>query len=98
MFLTISRLYVLRTALALALLAGFLATPIGIAHAFHAGPDPCDAPFLSQDPDSARLDPSGGREGHGHGFTCHWLQSLRSALVAVRVVVRRTPPRTCTRR
>lgn len=81
------RLHVLRSALALALLAGFVATPLGIAHAFDAGPDPCDAPLLSQDPDGPRAEPSGGRSGHGHCFTCHWFQSLRSALVAEGVIV-----------
>jgi hypothetical protein len=87
MYQRLLRPHVLRSALALALLAGFLATPLGIAHSFHAGSDPCDVSLLSQGPDSPRVEPSGGRSGHGHCFTCHWFQSLRSALIAEGVIV-----------
>ena len=87
MYQRLSRLHVLRSALAMALLAGFLATPLGIAHAFHAGPDQCDASLQGQDPDGRLTAQSGKRNGPGHCFTCHWFQSLRSALVAERVIV-----------
>ncbi|MFO7695242.1 MAG: hypothetical protein R6V57_19315 [Vicinamibacterales bacterium] len=82
MYQRLSRLHVVRSALALALLAGFLATPLGIAHAFDAAPVQCDALLLVQDPEGPGVEPSGTRNGHGHCFTCHWFQSLRSALVA----------------
>jgi hypothetical protein len=87
MFQRLSRLHVLRTALALALVAGFLATPVGIAHAGRVDHDLCDALLLGQDPQSSRMGPSAGLDGHGHCFTCHWFQSLRSALVAAGVAV-----------
>ena len=87
MYQRLSRLHVLRSALALALLAGFLGTPLGIAHALGAGHDLCDAPLPGQDPDGPRMETSGGRSGHGHCFTCHWFQNLRSALIAERVIV-----------
>jgi hypothetical protein len=87
MFQRLSRLHVLRTSLALALVAGFLATPAGIAHVGRVGHDSCDALLLGQDPGSSRMRPSGGPDAHGHCFTCHWFQSLRSALVASAVVV-----------
>jgi hypothetical protein len=87
MFQRLSQLHVLRTALALALIAGFLATPVGIAHAGRADHDPCDALLLGQDPGSPRMEPAAGRDGHGHCFTCHWFQSLRSALAATGVAI-----------
>jgi len=87
MFQGLSRLHVLQTAIALALVAGFLATPVGIAHAGRVDHDPCDALLLGQDPGSPRMEPSAGLDGHGHCFTCHWFQSLRSALVAAGAVV-----------
>lgn len=87
MYRRISRLHVFRTALALALLAGFLATPLGIAHAGHAEPESSDAPLLRQDPDGPRMESSGRRDGHGRCFTCHWFQGLRSALVSACVAI-----------
>jgi hypothetical protein len=84
------RLHMLRTALALALVAGFLATPAGLAHVGLPGHDPCDALLLGQDPGTPGLTPSAGLNGHGHCFTCHWFQSLRSALVAQGVVIAAT--------
>lgn len=87
MFQRLSRLHVFRTALALTLVAGFLATPMGIAHAGRMGHDQCDASRPGKDPGTPGLTPSAGLSGHGHCFTCHWFQSLRSALVAAGVVV-----------
>jgi hypothetical protein len=86
MFQRPSRLHVLRTALALALVAGFLATPVGIAHPGRVDHDACNA-VLGQDPQSPRMRPSAAPDAHGHCFTCHWFQSLRSALVAAGVAV-----------
>jgi hypothetical protein len=83
----LSRLHVTRTALALALVAGFLATSAGIAHAGRADYDPCDTRLLRQDPVGPRMESSAGVNGHGHCFTCHWFRSLRSALVAETVVL-----------
>jgi len=82
MFRRLSRLHVLRSALALAFVAGFLATPAGIAHAGAVDHDPCDASPLGLDPASPRIEPQAAGGGHGHCFTCHWFQSLRSALTA----------------
>jgi hypothetical protein len=87
MFQRLSRLHVLRSALALAFIAGFLATPAGIAHAGARGHDPCDASRLGRDPASPRIEPLAAGDGHGHCFTCHWFQSLRSALTAAGVAI-----------
>jgi hypothetical protein len=87
MFTELSRLHVVRSAFALALVAGFLGTPIGIAHAGGPAHDPCDALVIGQDPASPRVSPPAGLGGHRHCFTCHWFQSLRSALVAAGAVV-----------
>ena len=87
MFRRLSRLHVLRSALALAFVAGFLATPAGIAHGGAVDHDPCDASPLGLDPASPRIEPQAAGGGHGHCFTCHWFQSLRSALVAAGAVV-----------
>jgi hypothetical protein len=76
------RLHVLRPALALALVAGFLATPVAISHAGRLSHDPCDAQGPAPDPAAPRLAASAGPDAHGHCFTCHWFQSLRTALVA----------------
>lgn len=81
------RLHVLRSALALALVAGFLATPAGIAHVGAEHHDPCDAGLLTQDPAGPRVRPSAGFDAHGHCFTCHWFQSLRSSLAEPLIAV-----------
>jgi hypothetical protein len=81
------RLHVLRSALALALIAGFLATPVGIAHPGLPDHDPCDAPTPGQGPAGPRMAPSAGLDAHGHCFTCHWFRSLRSALAAAAIAI-----------
>ena len=97
MFRRILRLRVLKTALSLALAAGFLATPAGIAHAGRAHLDPCDARVEGRDPGASRMGSAAGPDGHGHCFTCHWFRSLRSALVAAAVAVPDAgPPTPCT--
>jgi len=80
------RLHVLRSALALALIAGFLATPVGIAHPGARDHDPCDAPTPGQGPAGPRMVPSAGLDAHGHCFTCHWFRNLRSALAAAAAI------------
>jgi len=87
MFTRLWRLHVLRAALALALIAGFLATPIAISHAGLLSHDPCDAQKGGPDPAAPRLTDSNGPHAHGHCFTCHWFRSLRTALVSAGVNV-----------
>jgi len=87
MFRPILRLHVLKAAIALALAAGFLASPAGIPHGGRAHLDPCDAPMQDRDPEGARMGSAAGPDGHGHCFSCHWFRSLRSALVAEAVAV-----------
>ena len=86
MFRRLIRLRVWRAAVSLALAVGFLATPLGFAHLGAAASDPCDTADLhgsgltpAVEGTQAPLDP------HQHCFTCHWLQSLRSASPAARV-------------
>jgi hypothetical protein len=76
------RLHVFRSALALALVAGFLATPVAISHAGLLAHDPCDARGTAPDSAAPRLASPDGRHTHGHCFTCHWFRSLRSAQVS----------------
>jgi hypothetical protein len=92
MFTRLWRLNVLRPALALALVAGFLGTPFGIAHAGRLAHDPCDAQQAPLDPAAPRLAPADARHAHGHCFTCHWFQSLRTALVSCGVDVPQAVP------
>ena len=92
MFTRLWRLHVLRPALALALVAGFLATPVAISHAGLLAHDPCDAPGAAPDPAAPRMGAPDGAHAHGHCFTCHWFRSLRSALVAAGVDVPETGP------
>ena len=86
------RLHVVRSALALALVAGFLSTPVAISHAGLLAHDPCDAQGTAPDPAAPRLAAPDGRQTHGHCFTCHWFRSLRSALVSDGVDVPETGP------
>jgi hypothetical protein len=86
------RLHVLRPTLALALVAGFLATPVAISHAGRLSHDPCDAQESTPDPAAPRLAPSNGPHAHGHCFTCHWFRSLRTALVSAGVNVPEAGP------
>lgn len=86
------RLHVVRPALALALVAGFLATPFGIAHAGRLAHDPCDVQQTPLDPAAPRLAPAAAQHAHGHCFTCHWFQSLRTALIASGVDVPEAVP------
>lgn len=77
-----------RAALSLALAAGFLATPLGIAHVASAAPDPCDQIGSWPGGGETAVGAAPGLDDpHQHCFTCHWLQSLRSAAPAVRVVL-----------
>ena len=69
-----------RAALSLALAAGFLATPLGIAHVASAAPDPCDQIGSWPGGGETAVGAAPGLDDpHQHCFTCHWLQSLRSA-------------------
>jgi hypothetical protein len=86
------RLHVFRSALALALVAGFLATPVAISHAGRLAHDPCDAQEGGPDPSAPRLTDFDGPHAHGHCFTCHWFRSLRSAQVSDGVDVPETGP------
>jgi hypothetical protein len=92
MFTRLWRLNVLRPALALALVAGFLATPFGIAHAGRLAHDPCDAQQTPPDPAAPRMAPADAQHAHGHCFTCHWFRSLRTALVSAGVNVPEAGP------
>jgi hypothetical protein len=92
MFTRLWRLHVLRPALALALVAGFLATPLAISHAGRLSHDPCDAQESGLDPAAPRMASSEGPHAHGHCFTCHWFRSLRAALVSASVNVPEAGP------
>ena len=87
MFRRLIRLRVCRAAVSLALAVGFLATPLGIAHLGGVATDPCDTADLhggaGQTPAVEGTQASPGP--HQHCFTCHWLQSLRSASPVARV-------------
>jgi hypothetical protein len=86
------RRHVLRPALALALIAGFLATPVAISHAGLVAHDSCDTQESGPDPALPRLASSDGPHAHGHCFTCHWFRSLRTALVSAGVNVPEADP------
>ncbi len=80
------RLHVWRAAVSLALAAGFLATPLGIAHLSGATSDACDAVSAGTSSPAAAIEGIQTPPApHEHCFTCHWLQSLRSASPVARV-------------
>ena len=77
----------LRRVVALGLLAGLFGTPVGIAHLdLHV--DVCDLPAADhRGAADAGVTAEGSFHIHDHCYTCHWLQSFRSTLVASGAVV-----------
>lgn len=70
---------------ALGLVLGLLLLPFGIAH-FDVVPDVCDGATAPPRPDDVCMGAASSFELHQHCFTCHWLQSFRSTLLASGVV------------
>lgn len=70
-----------RAGVALGLVAGFLATPVGLAHPGAMQHDDAGARVFAAAPDAGgrHLTAAPDAESHGHCFTCHWFQSLRTA-------------------
>jgi len=75
-----------RRLLALGLVAGFLATPIGIAHIGIEGVDPCDH-SAAPGHGSLRVVQGTSDVSAQHCLTCHWFQSLRGSDVPSLAVV-----------
>ena len=73
------------SAVALGLVLGVLLTPVGIAH-LDQTPAVCDRPAAAHAGEARVLSVS-AFELHEHCFTCHWLQSFRSTLLASGAVV-----------
>src|SRR3972149_10230118 len=73
------------SAVALGLVLGVLLPPVGIAHLDQA-PDVCDQPSAAHAGDTRVVSVS-EFVLHEHCFTCHWLQSFRSTLLASGAVV-----------
>ena len=71
---------------ALGMVLGVLATPIGIAH-FDAAPDVCERPTAPPEPGAPRAVANLALGLNDHCFTCHWLRSFRSTLIASGAVV-----------
>ncbi|MFH1833735.1 MAG: hypothetical protein ABH877_01815, partial [bacterium] len=75
----------LRAGVALGLVAGFLGTPVGLAHSGDMQHDPCDGMSGSSPAayaDAERLSPALTVSAHGHCFTCHWFQSFRTSFTS----------------
>lgn len=74
-------------AVAISLALGVLATPVGIAH-LDVRRDVCEAPSPWADRDTGdRIAATTSAGLHDHCFTCHWLQSFRSTLLAAGIVL-----------
>jgi len=86
MYRWLTRLAVFRATVSLALAAGFLATPLGIAHLEATAPDACEVIVFGDGGSRPILSgTSAPAERHEHCFTCHWLQSLRSVALQSRL-------------
>lgn len=74
-------------AVAISLALGVLATPVGIAH-LDARPDVCEPQrAVRADASASRVTATTTTGLHDHCFTCHWLQSFRSTLLATGLVL-----------
>ena len=65
---------------------GVLGTPFGMAHV-DASPDVCRNAGAATGAAAARIAAVPAPGPHGHCFTCHWLQSFRTTLLASGPVV-----------
>lgn len=75
----------LRASIALGLIAGFLGTPIGLAHPGDMQHGPCDgipSPRSEAGTLPERLSSAVTVTAHGHCFTCHWFQSFRTSFTS----------------
>jgi hypothetical protein len=72
----------LRASVALGLVAGFLGTPVGLAHPGDMQHGPWDG-IPGPGPEAGtRLSSAVTVTSHGHCFTCHWFQSFRTSFTS----------------
>ncbi|MEW5982674.1 MAG: hypothetical protein AB1806_09925 [Acidobacteriota bacterium] len=82
-----------RASVAFGLVAGLLATPVGLAHPGAMQHDACDhlsAPAAGSE--GGRLAAARRATSRGHCFTCHWFQAFRTSFTSgPRVTIDDTP-------